>query len=54
MISARADKKVCPVFLRLRPVFLLRGTRFFYIYQTKSPCLCIFLFFSEKTGFISF
>lgn len=52
MIPARADKKVCPVFCVCVPVSVRRGARFLLnIYQTKSACLCIFLFFSRKNGF---
>ena len=56
MIPARADVSVCPFFFCVCvPVSVRRNARFlFIIYQTKSACLCIFLFFPEKMGFISF
>ena len=52
MIPARADKKVCPFFLRLRPGFRAPGHSPFLLnlHQTKACCLCIFSSSSQSIG----
>lgn len=55
MISARADKKVCPVFLRMRPGLTLRDARFLlniYIRQKHSVC-ANFKFFPVDPDFFA-
>lgn len=44
MIPARADKKVCPVFLRPRPGFRALGHSFFVKYTSDKSMLFVHFF----------
>lgn len=56
MIPARADKKVCPVFLRLRPGFRTPGRPLFVYYLSDKIGLFVhfFIFFPKKRDLFHF
>lgn len=56
MIPARADKKVCPVFLRMRPGFHAPGRPFFvkYISYKNMPFVQFLSSFRKAGNFLLF